>query len=145
MKKIWMRIYNDPEAKRRTDWSHKYTLSTNQIILEPNEEDDFIDILELELNPKVTEFYVVLFFFENYFADHYVFYNIQDATKSFYENISTRQELRNKYEYQIIEKSYTGEITSSIYEKDYHDRYVWPDKSTRWILKKFDLSDESNI
>jgi hypothetical protein len=143
MKKIWMRIYNDPEAKRRTDWSHKYTLSTTQIVLEPREEDYFIDILEIELKPKVTKFYVVLFFFENYFADHYVFDNLTVATACFYENISTRQELRNKSEHQVIEKSYTGEITSSVYEKDYHDRFIWPDKSTRWILKKFDISENS--
>ena len=144
MKTIWLKIHNEPNYKRTQDWHHKYTLSTSKIVLDPDEEDDFIDILELEINEQDTEFYVVLFFFENYFADHYVFNNLADATKSFYENISTRQDLRNEEEIQVIEKSYTGEITSSVYEEScyYNSKYIWPDKSTRWILKKFDLSDD---
>lgn len=149
MKTIWLKAQNDPNYKNTQDWHHTYTLSTTQIVLNPEEEDDFIDILELEIDDTInTEFYVVLFFFENYFADYYVFNNLTDATKSFYENISTRQEIRNEEEIQVIEKSYTGEITSSVYEENnryYNPKYIWPDKSTRWILKKFDLSDESNI
>ena len=145
MKTIWLKSLNNPNYKNTQDWYHTYTLSTTPIVLDPEEENDFIDILELEVDDTVsTEFYVVLFFFENYFADHYVFNNLTDATKSFYKNITTRQEMRNEEEIQVIEKSYNGEITSSVYEinNDYYTpKYIWPDKSTRWILKKFDLSN----
>jgi len=144
MKKIWIKAENDPNYKNTDDWNHAFTLSTTPIVLDPNEENDFTDIFEVECEDHITEFYVVLFFFENYFADHYVFDNLTDATKAFYENISTRQELRNEDEIQVIEKSYNGEIASSVYEINNHyytPKYIWPDKSTRWILKKFDLSD----
>jgi hypothetical protein len=147
MKKVWIKVVNDPQIENRysDDWLHAYTVSTTPLELEPEEVDDFVDLFELEIEDEATTFYVVLFFFENYFADHYAFTHLADATECFYEQIRTRQELRTPDEYQVIEKSWTGEITSSVYEKDKYsnfDRYQWPDKSTRWILKKFDLSED---
>jgi hypothetical protein len=143
MKTIWLKIRNDPDYRHTQDWHHTYTLSTTKIVLDRDEEDDFVYLFEIELEDDMHEFYIVLFFFENYFADYYVFKNIEEATECFNENIRTRQDLRDE-EIQVIEKSSTGEMTSTVYEENnhyYNPKYIWPDKSTRWILKKFDLSD----
>ena len=143
MKTVWIRAENDPNYDGTQDWHHTFTLSTERIELTDDEKDDFIDILEVEINDDAKEFYMVLHFFENYFNDTLVFDNLAEATKPFYDNISTRQEIRNEDEIQVIEKSYNGEIASSIYETSYsyNEKYVWPDKSTRWILKRFDLTE----
>ena len=91
MKKVWIKVVNDPQIENRysDDWLHVYTVSTTPLELEPEEADDFVDLFELEIEDEATMFYVVLFFFENYFADHYAFTHLADATECFYEQIRT--------------------------------------------------------
>jgi hypothetical protein len=138
MKTIWIRAENDPEDD---DWSHEFVYSATELSLTEKEQDDFIDILTVEIEDELTEFYMVLYFFENYFCDQFVFKTIEEATQAFYEKIASEQDLRNEEEVQVIERSFHGELRSTVYEKDLWGKFTWPDKSTRWILQKVDLSE----
>lgn len=115
MKTIWIRADNDP---KRQDWSHTFFYSATELSLTEKEQDEFIDILTVEIEEELTEFYLVLYFFENYFCDCIAFKTLEEATQAFYEKIASEQDLRTEEEVQVIERSFHGELRSTVYEKD---------------------------
>ena len=142
MKTIWIRADNDP---KRQNWSHKFVYSATELRLTEKEQDEFIDVLTVEIEEELTEFYLVLYFFENYFCDCIAFKTLEEATQAFYKKIASEQDLRTEEEVQVIERSFHGELRSTVYEKDLWGKYTWPDKSTRWILQKVDLLLENEF
>jgi hypothetical protein len=139
--KIWIKVFSDPV---KGDWRHEYTISREEIVKSEQEEEDFVDIMSFDIKESEVEIdtvYILFRFFENYIDTEYMYYDLDEATKEFYKNIEEYQTIYDEDEYQVIEKSYNKDIRSTIYVKDYNERYEWPDKSNRWILKTINLKD----
>lgn len=129
---MWIKVTSEPIDN---NWIHTYEVFNDEITRTQEEEEEFIDILYFDLDFNESDVrWLVYRFYENYIDQEYIFTNLNEATQCFYENI--KDQSINPEEYQVLERSHEGEIVSSIYEKDYDNKYIWPDKSNRWVLKK---------
>jgi len=127
---MWIKVISEPANQ---DWIHTYEVFNHEITRTLEEEEDFVDILcfDLDFNNS-DQYYLVYRFYENYIDHEYIFTNLDEATRCFYENI--KNQTIYPEEYQVIEKNHDHELVSTIYEKNYDNKYIWPDKSNRWVL-----------
>lgn len=133
MKKIYIKVSSEPV---KNDWIHEYYVSDDPL---DRDEEEFEDILEFDVKDDTNEIYVVFRFFENYIDNYYLHYDHEAAEHDFLVNVEEFQKIFNEDEYQVLEKSYNKDLRSTIYVKGMYDKYEWPDKSNRWVMKKFQI------
>jgi hypothetical protein len=118
------------------NWIHTYKFVEDDF---RTDEDDFVNFITFTSSlPKI---FVVMRFYENGIESYETFDNIIDATINFYEQMKD-QDLLYENEFHVIERNKNEELTSTIYSKNDDGSYYFPDKSTRYILKIFNLLDD---
>ena len=129
---IWVKVSSDLLKK---DIVHDYTVSTTEQVIEDEEDGD---LLKFEVANDIDKFFIVFQYFENYISETFVYESFDAARTVFYEKIED-QVMNNDMECHVIEKTFDGDLQSTVYVKNGWGEYEWPDKGIRWVLKMIRL------
>lgn len=131
--KAFLQVTHTPTA---TDWIHNPKIVASEIELdEYDEEEDYVDVINLCIDVTADTFYMVYRFNDNYIDICNIYYDKDEALLAFYSGMN-EQNVNEDGEYQVIERSANGNMVSTVYVKDFREQYEWPERSTRWFLKK---------
>jgi hypothetical protein len=134
---IWIKVISNLKKK---DVVHDYTVSTTEQFVSDEEDGQ---LLNFEVSDNLDKIYVLFQYFENYINESFVYESLDAAQIDFNEKTKD-QTMYNESEFHVIEKSFGGDLQSTVYVKNNWGEYEWPDKGIRWVLKTIRVYDECN-
>lgn len=123
------------------DWTHEVSIYMSRCI---NPEDENTCWCEFSPSLDCSVVYFVFIFSEDTISDYQVYTEQYDAYDAF-NDLVEGQSIFNEREFQIIEKSYNGDICASVYTKNTRGQYFWMDTSTRAVMRAITIDFVDNL